>query len=84
MEAGDPHVPLSLGGMAPTLQDVSFLLGLHLAGQPVGSLEAPLNWEADLIDRFEGIFNGAPSLQEDSHGPNLDWLLAFQVSSCVP
>ena len=49
--------------MAPTLQDVSFLLGLPLAGQPVGPLEAPLNWEADLIDRFDGIFDGAPALQ---------------------
>ena len=71
------------GEMAPTLQDVSFLLGLPLAGQPVGPLEAPLNWETDLADRFEGIFNGAPALRADSHGPKLDWLLAFQVSSCV-
>jgi len=71
------------GEMAPTLQDVSFLLGLPLTGQAVGSLVAPVNWEADLTDRFEGIFDGAPPLQADSNGPKLDWLLGFQVSSCV-
>lgn len=69
--------------MAPTLQDVSFLLGLPLAGEAVGPLEAPVDWQDDLIDRFEGIFDGAPPLQADSHGPKLDWLLGFQVSSCV-
>ena len=68
------------GEMAPTLQDVSFLLGLPLAGQPVGPLEAPVNWQDDLIARFQGIFAGAPPLQYDSHGPKLDWLVAFQVS----
>ena len=50
------------GEMAPTLQDVSFLLGLSLAGQAVRSLEAPVIWQADLIDRFQGIFDGAPPL----------------------
>ena len=65
------------GEMAPTLQDVSFLLGLPLAGQPVGPLERPVNWQDDLIARFQGI---GPPLQYDSHGPKLDWLVAFQVS----
>ena len=69
--------------MAPTLQDVSFLLGLPLAGEAVVPLEAPVNWEDDLIDRFEGIFDGAPPLQAGTHGPKLDWLLAFQVSSLI-
>ena len=36
------------GEMAPTLQDVSFLLGLPLAGEAVGPLEAPVDWQDDV------------------------------------
>ena len=71
------------GEMAPTLQDVSYLLGLPLAGEPIGPLEAKVNWKHDLRDRFEVIYDGAPLVDADSHGPKLDWLLSFQVSSCV-
>ena len=59
------------------------MLGLPLAGEPVGPLEAEVNWKQDLRDRFEGIYDGAPLVEADSHGPKLDWLLGFQVSSCV-
>jgi hypothetical protein len=34
---------LCWGEMAPTLQDVSYLLGLSLAGHPIGPLKAPRN-----------------------------------------
>ena len=69
--------------MAPTLQDVSYLLGLPLAGEAIGPLQAPVNWEHDLAACFEGIFDGAPLLEAGTHGPKLDWLLAFQVSSLI-
>ena len=71
------------GEMAPTLQDVSFLLGLSLAGEAVGPLDAPVNWEDGLRDRFDDIYDGAPPFQGDKHGPKLDWLIGFQVRSCV-
>ena len=71
------------GEMAPTLQDVSYLLGLPLAGEPIGPLQAPVNWEDDLANRFGGIFPGAPDFNADSHGPKLEWLLAFQVGASV-
>ena len=71
------------GEMPPTLPDVSYLLGLPLAGEPIGPLQAPVNWEDDLANRFGGIFLGAPDFDADAHGPKLDWLLAFQVGASV-
>ena len=70
------------GEMAPTLQDVSFLLGLPLAGEAVGPLEAPVNWEDGMTGRFADVYKGAPPFDGDSHGPKFDWLLRFQVCSC--
>ena len=67
------------GEMAPTLEDVSMLLGLPLAGEPIGPLDRPVNWENDMAGRFLGIYNDAPLFDADSHGPKLDWLLAFKV-----
>ena len=67
--------------MAPTLQDVSFLLGLSLAGHPIGPMEPPLNWDMDLNNRFAGVYDGAPTLLHETHGPKLDWLMHFRVSS---
>lgn len=67
--------------MAPTLQDVSFLLGLPLAGHPIGPMEPPLNWDVDLNNRFAGAYAGAPTLRHETHGPKLDWLMSFRVSS---
>ena len=71
------------GEMAPTLQDVSYLLGLPLAGQAIGPLQAPANWAEDMANRFQGILpNVALNLAQDveHHGPKYDWLLKFQVS----
>ena len=69
--------------MAPTLQDVSYLLGLPLAGEAIGPLDAPANWEEDLANRFQGIRqNVALDMELDvkRHGPKYVWLLNFQVS----
>ena len=71
------------GEMAPTLQDVSFLLGLPLAGEAVGPLEAPANWEDGMAGRFADVYEGAPPFDGDSHGPKYDWLVRFQVSYFV-
>lgn len=69
------------GEMAPTLEDVSFLLGLPLAGTPIGPLEAPANWEQAMAERFQGINPAARPFGSEDHGPKLEWLLDFQVSS---
>jgi hypothetical protein len=66
--------------MAPTLQDVSFLLGLPLAGQPIGPLQAPADWEEGMALRFQGIRDAAGPFAMEAHGPKLDWLLNYQVS----
>jgi hypothetical protein len=68
------------GEMAPTLQDVSMLLGLPLEGDPIGPLQAPADWEEDMALRFQGIRAGARPFASEAHGPKLDWLLEYQVS----
>ena len=67
--------------MAPTLEDVSLLLGLPLAGHAIGPLEAPAGWQLDMAQRFGAVFPGAPALASERHGPKYDWLLHFQVCS---
>ena len=69
------------GEMAPTLQDVSYLLGLPLAGDAIGPLQAPADWQEALTLRFQGIRDTVGPLTFEDHGPKLDWLLNFQVSS---
>jgi hypothetical protein len=73
------------GEMAPTLEDVSFLLGLPLAGSAIGPLESSSTWQADMTARFANLYEGAPAFASEAHGPKYDWLLNFQVSShfCV-
>ena len=61
MEARDPHVPLSMGEMVPTLQDVSYLLGLPLAGEVIRPMEAPLGWRDAMQARFAGVAPVIPS-----------------------
>ena len=71
------------GEMAPTLQDVSYLLGLPLAGDPIGPLrEPPANWKLEMAQRFEGIID-EPMTEDDSenHGPKVAWLLRYEVST---
>ena len=67
------------GEMAPTLQDVSYLLGLLLAGHPIGLLKALPNWEADMMLCFQGINHTAAPFASEDHGPKLDWLLDFRL-----
>lgn len=50
------HLPC--GEMAPTLQDVSYLLGLPLAGAPVGPVDGVVGWKEDIT---AGIFGTGPS-----------------------
>jgi hypothetical protein len=69
------------GEMAPTLEDVSYLLGLPLAGEPIGPLEAPVNWEHAMDARFHGIRDGVGPLVSEKHGPRLAWVREFQVRS---
>ena len=65
--------------MAPTLEDVSLLLGLSLAGHAIGPLDAPAGWEQALTQRFHGVFPGAPDPVWEHHGPTYAWLLNFRV-----
>jgi hypothetical protein len=72
------------GEMAPTLQDVSYLLGLPLDGGAVGPQEVPPNWREDLEARFAEVVRrqDAPPLEghsEATTGPSKKWLLQFQV-----
>src|SRR5207244_10304586 len=46
---------LSRGEMAPTLQDVSYLLELPLVGTAVGSRVVPPTWLDDLEARFADV-----------------------------
>jgi hypothetical protein len=75
---------LRWGEMAPTLQDVSYLLGLPLAGNLIGPLNAPRNWATDLLARFNGVRGGVefPDI-DSSHGPKYAWLKEFQVYYCI-
>ena len=47
------HLPC--GEMAPTLQDVTYLLGLPLVGTAVGLRVAPPTWLDDLEARFADV-----------------------------
>jgi hypothetical protein len=66
--------------MAPTLQDVSYLLGLPLAGAAIGPLEAEPGWLASLQARFLAAVPTARRLDNDPHGPRFKWLSQFQVT----
>ena len=63
MEARDHTFHFSWGEMAPTLEDVSLLLGLPLAGEAIGPLEPPDGWAQEIRDRFAGLYHGAPGYE---------------------
>lgn len=65
--------------MAPTLEDVSLLLGLPLAGHAIGPLDAPVDWERGLTHRFHALYPNVPDAVWEHHGPKYEWLLNFQV-----
>ena len=76
------HLPC--GEMAPTLQDVSFLLGLPLVGEAVGPRVTPHARMDDLEARFVGVERevGLGAIKPhppSARGPAKSWLLQFQV-----
>ena len=77
------HLPC--GEMAPTLQDVSYLFGLPIAGQAVCAPDPGVTWRQDLLARFQGIVRrpGLPEYETFSrtqtHGPTKKWILQFKV-----
>jgi len=75
------HMPC--GEMAPTLQDVSYLLGLPIAGTAVGPRVVPASWKDDLEIRFAGVDRlddlGALEPHPNARGPAKAWLLQFKV-----
>jgi hypothetical protein len=72
--------------MTPTLQDVSYLLGLPLAGSAVGPIDGAQGWAADITARFSHVQRqlglGAPKALPHyiTSGPSKMWLLQFTVS----
>nr|CAE01929.2 OSJNBb0085C12.3 [Oryza sativa Japonica Group] len=76
------HLPC--GEVAPTLQDVSYLLGLPLAGDAVGPVTTAVDWQDDLTARF-ALVQRAPHLPLEplahhrNTGPTKRWLLQLTV-----
>jgi hypothetical protein len=64
------HLPC--GEIAPTLQDVSYLLRLPIAGEAVGPIAVPPTWRAELQDRFAPVnppyFLDVPDVPEPTKG----------------
>ena len=74
------HLPC--GEMAPTLQDVSFILGLPLVGEAVGPRVIPPTWMYDLEARFADVdlqdeFRPIVPHPTSARGPSKRWLLQF-------
>ena len=68
--------------MAPTLQDVSYLLGLPLEGDPIGPLpDPPANWKLLMGQRFAWIRDEPIEVEGEKHGPKVAWLLKYEVST---
>jgi Plant mobile domain len=81
------HLPC--GEVAPTLQDVAFLLGLPLAGAAVGPEPVDGLWMEELEARFAGFQRRPDADPVEPHperlaGPSRSWLLQFQVrDTCI-
>jgi hypothetical protein len=75
------HLPV--GEMTPTLQDVALLLGLPLAGRPMGATDVPATWRQDLLARFANVQRNAlaPPYHafDNTFGPSKRWILQFTV-----
>ncbi|WVZ79574.1 hypothetical protein U9M48_027139 [Paspalum notatum var. saurae] len=80
------HMPC--GEMAPTLRDVSYLLGLPIAWTAVGPRVVPASWKDDLEIRFAGVDRlddlGALEPHPNARGPAKAWLLQFKATSLHP
>jgi len=82
------HLPC--GEMAPTLQDVSYLLGLPLVGIAIGPRVVPPTRLDDLEARFANINPEAVVGLLELHprggrqaSPSKKWLLQFQVCNVI-
>jgi hypothetical protein len=78
---------LACGEMAPTLQDVAYLLGVPLGGFAVGPRTVSPSWMDDLQARFAPV-QRLPVLGDlEPHprvsGPAKRWLLQFQVRNLI-
>ncbi|WVZ90564.1 hypothetical protein U9M48_036855 [Paspalum notatum var. saurae] len=80
------HMPC--GEMAPTLQDVSYLLGLPIAGTAVGPRVVAASWKDNLEIRFAGVDRlddlGALEPHPNARGPAKAWLLQFKATGLHP
>jgi hypothetical protein len=75
------HLPC--GEMAPTLQDVSYLLGFPIAGEAVGPVTMLPTWRAELQERFAPV-NPPHSLDVlDVPGPAKGWLIQYRVRTII-
>ena len=65
------HLPC--GEMAPTLQDVTFLIGLPRVGFPLAAHNVPATWRTEFLERFQGVLPPNTGYREFSstHGPSL-------------
>ncbi|WVZ62201.1 hypothetical protein U9M48_011974 [Paspalum notatum var. saurae] len=76
---------LTVGEMAPTLQDVSYLLGLPLRGDAMGPTDVGQGWREDLLARFGRVQRSgtAPPYREfaptHTGGPPNWWILQFKA-----
>ncbi|WVZ69581.1 hypothetical protein U9M48_018349 [Paspalum notatum var. saurae] len=76
---------LTVGEMAPILQDVSYLLGLPLRGDAMGPTDYGPGWRDDLLNRF-GRVQRSPTSQAykefaptHTGGPPKWWILQFKA-----
>jgi hypothetical protein len=73
------------GEMTVTLQDVSCLLGLPLAGEAIGPSEPGADWHVDLAHRFNHVLPGGVHpdhvrrAELDRSGLRTQWLRQFEV-----
>ncbi|WVZ88034.1 hypothetical protein U9M48_034594 [Paspalum notatum var. saurae] len=74
--------------MAPTLQDVAYLLGLPIAGDAVGPRVVSSTWRDDLELRFAGVDRldqlGPLDPHPNYRGPAKNWLLQFKATNLHP
>jgi hypothetical protein len=79
------HLPC--GEMAPTLQDVSMLLGLPVSGRVVTPTAKPnKDWREHLLQRFRGVLPESPDKPYEfvhSYGIPFSWLCQFKVTTCI-
>ena len=75
------HLPC--GEMTPTLQDMTYLLGLPIVGDAVGPRVVPASWKDDLEERFAPVQRVAAAEPINPHpraaGPSKIWLLQFTI-----